>query len=263
MRPSWAGALIPHIAPQLPVVLLMHYIGADGATGGPTAFYDNSPFHWPFSRSVGTNNSPVLTNAHGSPVGGETTACLFTGQGISPGAALTTPSPSPLELTNQDFVIEFSVFYSSLPTTFNNTWCMLKMLEPQATGAGGGSWGISYSGTTNNFNFFWTQAGVRNTVQFAAGAGAGFAANVWNAVCFERIGTALTCYINGIAVEAHTVGLIDTSSDQFQIGSAFYASAGYIDSLEGTMAELRITVGAHRYGGNYTPRTTPFPNPQG
>ncbi len=74
--------------------------------------------------------------------------------------------------------------------------------------------------------------------------------DTWYSLCLERVGNVVTLYIDGVA-EADTWTVTPTDNTT---NVDYFAPAGrmYLD-------ECRITE-QYRYNGNYTPRTTPFPN---
>jgi hypothetical protein len=78
--------------------------------------------------------------------------------------------------------------------------------------------------------------------------------NSWNHIAWVRIGTTVTCYLNGTLISTFTGVSLSYSDTGAMISSATYTfPAGYID-------DLRVTNGVARYTANFTPPTQAFPN---
>ena len=85
-------------------------------------------------------------------------------------------------------------------------------------------------------------------------------ANVWTHVAWERVGSTLTLYADGVANGSHTITGIQTGATTNPIyigtkdnGTGGYGTIGYID-------DLRITNGIARYRGSFTVPASKFVN---
>ena len=86
-------------------------------------------------------------------------------------------------------------------------------------------------------------------------AGGSVSANAWHHVAVEKSGTAVTLYLNGVLVGSSTQsGSSSGGKLTLAIGSnGSSAFSGFIDAF-------RFTKGVVRYGGPFTPPTSPFPS---
>ena len=119
-----------------------------------------------------------------------------------------------------------------------------------------------------NGGFFWgmAHASVGEKHMIAASSWEGFpgtlvesvsrADNTYHALCVERDGSNLVrLYADGAVVDSATIsgGLTGTlTSTPLSIGNEL---VGYATEMKGSIYAIRLTVGAQRYGGAYTPTT--------
>lgn len=79
--------------------------------------------------------------------------------------------------------------------------------------------------------------------------------DTWHAICLERVGDVATLYIDGVA-QSQTWSITTSNVT----GAVQYFNLRGLHGGRQVMDECRITEAA-RYRGNYTPRTTEFPDP--
>ena len=116
---------------------------------------------------------------------------------------------------------------------------------------------------------FFTSGGVMFTTD-VAGTGTGnlkiiaadgsLTANTWTHIAVERQGSYFKLYVGGAlkVTSAAAPGAVFTNTEPLLIGSAKYlGSPSYL--FNGYINGVRITKGAARYGGAFTPPTTPYP----
>ena len=118
-----------------------------------------------------------------------------------------------------------------------------------------GASGYAEVSTGGQLNMYWSSsAGAQNRTSLAT-----VPLNQWNHFAFQRRGTLLEVYLNGIQVDSVAIsgGASSTiTSTIFAIGSSWEGSVdttqydGYIDAV-------RLLKGAARYSGNFTPADLP------
>ena len=162
----------------------------------------------------------------------------------NPAAINISNTDSGLNLTG-DFTVEAWVFLPSIGTTraiigfvgSTNT----RALVVRSSGV------LGQSNTTNSsgslvYDFSGTTALTSNT---------------WHHVVWERVGSTQRLYLNGVIEATRTSSTQFLSPGGVNIGCIDNSSRspflGYID-------EVRVTVGAFRYNGAFTPPTQPFPS---
>lgn len=217
------------------VEMLLHGDGADGST----VFADSSG-----KKTVTGSGGAAISTAQ-SKFGGSSIYLDASGDYLTVAPDIT--------LSSGDFTFEYLVFFTA-DLTQNP---VLSKIDP--TGSVSGYW-MSSGYSSGNLRVVWQQwadGGTYNMLEAIAAK----TLDTWVAVCFERIGSELKIYIDGV--------LSATSS-----GWAFYPGAGagyptYIgqyagspgSTLNGYIEELRLTKRpGGRYGGAYTPATAPFPD---
>jgi hypothetical protein len=118
---------------------------------------------------------------------------------------------------------------------------------------------------TGTTNFFWSfgpiasgaisfgwQTGVTNALTTAST----ISLNTWTHIAFTRSGTTLKIYINGVQSASTTTSPTGAPSAQ---GLVIGAHNGVV--FNGYIDDLRITSGAIRYSGNFTPPVSGHPYP--
>ena len=82
--------------------------------------------------------------------------------------------------------------------------------------------------------------------------------NTWAHLALERVSGVFSLYIDGVNRGTYS-GAITLSDNNLYIGTeAAFADASATNHLQGYLDELRITKGAYRYNGAFTPTTSPF-----
>lgn len=73
----------------------------------------------------------------------------------------------------------------------------------------------------------------------------------WHHYAVARVGSAITVYLDGVAVGTATFAGAMPSSNTFKL--AALANSGFAQELNGYLRDVRLTIGAARYTGNFTP----------
>lgn len=221
-------------------------------------------FRWPpqVAPTIGTAVALGATTANveytaapGSLVYGTPYSVSFAGP--SSGSKLTIPHTTALNIGSSSFTMEAWVYVSAWPATGDFNYVIaqkglttLSNLEWQFSlyrngGGGGGTTslcgvGIGYS-TTNGTTITTTSAGYGT---ITAGA--------WHHVAVSRSsGSNARLYVDGtLAYEIEAPFNTNTGSTYIGYG---YSSAGYNDSFNGYISNLRIVVGTALYPNNFTP----------
>lgn len=95
---------------------------------------------------------------------------------------------------------------------------------------------------------------------FATFSSASVTTNAWFHLAVTRVGTTLTCFVNGTSAGTSTAAGYGSSYDNsavFAIGGWNPVVSGY--DLNGYLDDVRITKGVARYTANFTPPTQAFP----
>jgi hypothetical protein len=217
-------------------VLLMHM---DGANGGKV-FTD-------VTGKVATVSGNVVTSTTQKKQG--TTSLYLPGVAYTDNLSFAASS---------DFVLggaPFTVELFSYMTAYNSSGGRMV-----CAGGGAGAWN-----STNGIHWLVQSSSTGYTFQYWNGSAVAVVTitttlNTWNHIAINYTGAVLTVYLNGVSVYSGTVTVVAPSTTPtLGIGtipgeaSNSYAYSGYID-------ELRITKGAARYLGNFTPPTYPLPD---
>jgi hypothetical protein len=173
------------------------------------------------------------------------------------GDYLVRPDAEFLRLSSGDFTIE--------------AWVYLTGNQPQFDG------GVaSYGATTTSAG--WTVAisgssagGTLNRLLYGVNASAsggaplygvnGIALNTWTHIAVTKSGTTVRLFINGSLDNSGTVTATPTTSTSyfFYVGTQAYDPTATTRQFAGYIDDLRITKGAARYIGNFTPPVARMP----
>jgi len=153
------------------------------------------------------------------------------------GDYLTIPSNSAFAFGTGDFTVEFWVYLSVAVTS--GEYSMLDC-------ASSGQFGVSIQSTT-------IRATVTTITSYTFTQT--LTASVWYHIAFCRVGTTLTCYVNGISIGTNTVSNSFTSPNTLNIGRNAGANNSFVN---GYISDLRIVKGTAVYTGTFTPSTTPL-----
>jgi hypothetical protein len=210
------------------VSLLLHMNGANGGT----TFTDNSANAFTVTANGNAQTSTAQSKFNGS-------SGYFDGSGDY----LSLSYSAALEFGTGDFTIEFWVYLSDLTYRFflggpsNSGGYLFMAINPTASGQ------------------IWVgRAGTDWPLQFSSHS---ISTNTWTHIAVSRSGTNARCFVGGTQL-----GSTATNSTSWTVNpSGFWVGAqGGGSSLNGYMAELRLTKGVARYTSNFTPPTTAFPN---
>ena len=146
---------------------------------------------------------------------------------------LTVPATSALALGTGDFTVETWVYLSSAPGEYAVIDC-----------AGTGQFGFLINSTD-----IVAYASVDQAYTFATVVSAG----AWHHIAFCRVGTTLTCYLDGVSVGTPATTAYDfLSPDTFNIGRNAGANNSFFN---GYISNLRIVKGTAVYTAPFTPAT--------
>lgn len=240
MRPTHAGALMPHLRDDS-ILLLMHFDGAVGAS----SFLDSSVYR----RALTTTGTPRISDdvsLDGSTVG------KFLG---GAGNYITTANDPLFDFVTEDFTIEMFLWVSpsnGVAMIFGNT----DLFSPTALG-----YYLNISNAQPNFYVYKSDGNLLSMLGLAMSYSA------WHHLAVVREGPALRMYVDGgfVASGDLEATTIEPSGEVIKVGGnptgVFTGFTGYID-------ELRVTRGLARYqgitpgvNGSFTVPATPFPNP--
>jgi hypothetical protein len=147
---------------------------------------------------------------------------------------LTVPANAALALGTGDFTVETWVYLSSAPGEYAVIDC-----------AGTGQFGFLINSTD-----IVAYASVDQAYTFNAVVSAG----TWHHIAFCRVGTTLTCYLDGVSVGTPGTTAYDfLSPDTFNIGRNAGANNSFFN---GYISNLRIVKGTAVYTAPFTPATT-------
>ena len=91
---------------------------------------------------------------------------------------------------------------------------------------------------------------------FAISSSAAVTSGAWHHIALERIGSTVTLYIGGVSQGTYT-SAVSYDIAELYIGASDYAGTGL--NVDGSLDDLRFTVGAYRYGAGFTPPTSALP----
>jgi hypothetical protein len=146
---------------------------------------------------------------------------------------LTVPANSALALGTGDFTVETWVYLSSAPGEYAVIDC-----------AGTGQFGFLINSTN-----IIAYASVDQAYFFTTTV----SASAWHHIAFCRVGTTLTCYLDGVSVGTNTAGYDFISPNTFNIGRNAGANNSFFN---GYISNLRIVKGTAVYTAPFTPSTT-------
>jgi len=192
----------------------------------------------PFISDASTNSLPVV-------IQGDTKPTKFTpySEGYysnlfdGTGDYLTIPSNSAFAFGTGDFTVECWVYLSVAVTS--GEYSMLDC-------ASAGQFGVSIQSTT-------IRATVTTLTSYTFTQT--LTASVWYHIAFCRVGTTLTCYVNGISIGTNTVSNSFTSPNTLNIGRNAGANNSFVN---GYISNLRILKGTAVYTTTFTPPTSPL-----
>jgi hypothetical protein len=149
---------------------------------------------------------------------------------------LTIPSNSAFAFGTGDFTVETWVYLSSAPGDYAVIDC-----------AGTGQFGFIITGTD-----IVAYASVDEAYIFTSVV----SASEWHHIAFCRVGTTLTCYLDGVSVGTPATSSYDfISPDTFNIGRNPGANNSYFN---GYISNLRMVKGTAVYTAPFTPPTQPL-----
>jgi hypothetical protein len=207
--------------------LLLH---ADGSNGSTT--FTDSEMNATQKKTVTANGNARIATAQ-SEFGGS--SAYFDGTGDY----LSLPNNSDFNFGTGDYTIDAWIY----PTSAGS---------PQYQFIFGGASGeltLCLDGTSLELGK-WYVAGI------AYSAAGSVTSNTWQHVAVTRSGTTVKLFVNGIKVGDATDATNVTYAGQPRVGASSYSTNyayfnGYID-------ELRVTKGAARWTGNFTPPSYPY-----
>ena len=222
------------------MVLRVHWDGVDGATTAT----DTSPL----AHTLTFESNAQLDDAQ--KVFGTTSLLL---QGTDDD--VTAPDHADFTLGADDWVFEMRVRFSVLDAT------QQVFLSHYLNTGNQRAWFWRYSGTgTNTMEFIGHADGTTTIVTNMSRAWTPVV-DTWYAIAIERAGNSIRMYVDGVvlgAAEDVTGDSYFDSNQAMRIGAV--NSSGIIQEFRGWIDELRITIGASRYAGNYTVPNFPFPD---
>ena len=225
------GALMPHPPPppDPQTVLLIH---PDSVLG----IIDQSAYAHPLTVSVvthdGTNPSPSQSEsmANASTNSGDVTA---------------NSSIDFSRAANEPFTIEFSI------------WIEPEVAAPTQMYFMGWDSGHYHTATAlggNLFRLTYTDGSNHPYGDIAGGE--------WHQLAIAYDGSYFRTFLNGVMVAEDGPGAVAIALPGAQEFGVFKLPQRVdLARLAGRLAEVRLTMGLARYTANYTPATTPFPNP--
>ncbi|WP_292237661.1 LamG-like jellyroll fold domain-containing protein [Mesorhizobium sp.] len=223
----------PHFAN---VVLLLGFDGADGAT----SISDESLS----GHALTVFGNAQLDTGVAPPFG--TSSLLLDGTGDY----LTTPDSDDFNFGTGDFTIEL---FTRTAAASNNNYMLVHA---------GSSGNISYSwrcNASNQQDVFWSING--STTFNLIGASGGVPLTTWRHLCFERSGTKLRLYADGVMETSSTTIGANALFDSSAVLAIGMRSTSTTNGFNGNIKELRITKGVARYNDDagFTVPTAAFP----
>lgn len=183
------------------------------------------------------------------------TGCLQ----IGPNAALANfpASDSQLTVGTSDFTCEFWFNCDGEPTS------QMHLFGKWYTSSLYNVYRIYYNNTTDRivFEFRDSSVGTTRTVFFQVTDPTDFFSR-WNHVAFQRRGTVVECFVNGVAGTTYTIGALGLGGTSMTFAWQFggsNTSSWISNQFVGLIDEFRITIGSARYTSAFSPPTEPFP----
>jgi len=213
------------------VVLLTAFDGADGAT----TVTDESSAANGAATFVGNAQLDTAQQKFGSA------SLLLDGTGDY----VTWPDDADWQLDG-DFTIEGFIRYNSVASN--------ESFASHYTNTGNQrAWWLRWQ-TTNMLEWVFSTDGAATTTRSGAWTPV---ADTWYHWAVERVGTALVAYIDGVAkISSTMVGTTFNSNAPLRIG---FGESSDDMPTNGWIDEVRITKGAARYNGAFTPPSEAFP----
>jgi len=216
------------------VVQLAHF---DGSNGGTSPF----PNSCPRGNTITSSTGAVLS----------TTQVKFGTTSVRIGSSLQNvkaASHADYGFGAGDWCIEWWQRLDSLTLDFNAAKVFFDMRPSALTN---GVYPTIYSdNAAGNLN-----VSVNGTVRIAAPNGS-LTAAVFQLITVAKVSGTLRAFVSGTQVGSSFTDSLTYVASGFFLGSAGNGGAGSL----GYYDDLRITNGAGRYSGNFTPDATPFPN---
>jgi len=180
----------------------------------------------------------------------------------------TGAAPPLANIGTQDFCIEAWVRPAGT-TGANKVNKIITLRWPNSSGNVGTTMAMSFLAPSNGATlsgFNWeTFSGASNSSDGTRTSTktVSMPLNVWYHICAERIGSTLTLYVDGVSVGTINLGsgysFFYDASQKWYIGGVIATNANNNShNYNGYMDDLRVTIGAYRYNGNFTPPTEPF-----
>lgn len=218
----YTSAFVPPIAPVTPTqntVLLLN--------GTSAGVYDSSTVN-NLETVSDTKINTVVTNFTGC------TSIYFDGTGDS----VISRNSIPFGLG--DFTLELWIY----PLSNNNT-TYPGIFDCRSSGADANGFAVYYDNFGSSL-FNMRIGGSSNTTPAA-----NVPLNQWNYIAVCRVGTIMTCYVNGVS------RITATSSADFTRTVHYFGSTFDNFGFNGYIQDARITDGIARYTANFTPPTSP------
>ncbi|WP_287238125.1 LamG domain-containing protein [Mesorhizobium sp.] len=223
----------PHFAN---VVLLCGFDGADGST----TMTDESQA----GRTLSVFGNAQLDTGVAPPFG--TSSLLLDGTGDY----LTAPDSEDFNFGTGDFTIEMFVRTAA---TANSNYLLVHA---------GSSGNISYTwrcNASNQQDVVWSTNGI-GTFNLV-GASGGVPLTTWKHLCFERSGSKLRLYADGVMETSSTTILASALFNSSAVLAIGMRSTSTTNGFNGHLKEIRITKGVARYNSDagFTVPTAAFP----
>ena len=164
---------------------------------------------------------------------------------------VTVPDHADFTLGSDDWVMEMRIRFSSVAG-------IQTMLSHYLNTGNQRAWRWTFTGSgTNTMEWIGYSDGVTIVTNMSRAWTP--VVDTWYAIAIERAGNSIRMYVDGVvlgAAEDVTGDSYFNSNQVLRIGAI--NSSGIIQEVTGWIDELRITVGASRYAGNYTVPNFPF-----
>jgi hypothetical protein len=175
---------------------------------------------------------------------GDPLALFLNNDGLNAQRYVETPASATAMfqwLANEPLTIEYSVYITARNTVQGGEM-------------------VCVAGTGSNISVVSQTTGVGTTQSGASLTMGLLNLNQWYQLAYTYDGAIHRQFVNGILTQQITTALSPNAGTAALsvFGAPFATSSSKI--IRGYMKEIRYTKGVQRYGANYTPRTTPFPN---